>query len=162
DVAEADVVRFMNLFHDVVVPNLKSPRNVIRLAGTLRVTSPAGKGEVDAGEVMSIESLRLCWAAGYRNVRERAAKRCDGISRNDRVGAEERRVVGENAFLSGVDEADRPYVRGALQRLFPRLENVWSNVNYPSEWDDKWALARLVCSRQHFPTYFQYAVNQDA
>lgn len=162
DVAEAEMVRFMNLFYDIVVPNLVSPRNVIRLAGSLRVTAPAVRGEVNPADFMAIETLRLFWPAVYRNVRDHPELACGGIGAHSHGNAENAKAEVSAALLAGVTESDQSYVKTALQRVFPRLEGVWGNVSYGPEWEESWELARRVCSRRHFPTYFQYAVNPDA
>lgn len=162
DVSDAEMVRFMNLFYDTVVPNLFSPRNVIRLAGSLRVTAPAVKEEVDAADFMSIETLRLFWPAVYRNVRDHQEMACNGIGLHAYANTAQRKADVEAALLKDVPEAHHPYVKTSLQRLFPRLEGVWSNVNYGHDWDGTWDLARRVCNARHLPTYFQYAVHPDA
>jgi len=162
DIAEPNMGRFMNLFFDVVVPNLSSPRNVIRLAGSLRVTLPAIKSEVDHADFMSIETLRLFWPEVYRNIRDHPDMVCRGVRDHGHGNAERAKAEVSAALLAGVEEAEQPYVKTALQRLFPRLEGVWGNGSYGTDWDESWELARRVCSRRHFPTYFQYAVNPDA
>lgn len=161
DVADTDVVRFMNLFHDVVVPNLTSARNVNRLTGSLRVTSPAVKGDVDAADFMSIEALRMFWPTVYRNVRDHQAIACEGIGRQGHGVSLYTIEDVDAALLSGVSETDHRYLKVALQRLFPRLEGVWSNMNYGPDWNANWDLARRVCCPTHFPAYFQYAVSSD-
>lgn len=50
--------------------------------------------------------------------------------------------------------------RRAILRLFPRVESVWSNTFYSDT--SRWQRDRLVCSEQHFPTYFALSVNEGA
>ena len=159
-VDDDDIVRFMNLFYDIVAPNLTSPRQAVRLNGVLRVAWPSVEGEVDPGDFLSIEALRLFHPALYRNVRQNPDLCCDGqvAGRRD----EERVAAAEEILLRDVDTASHDFARLALQRLFPKLQPIWGNTHYGRDWDDIWARARLVASKAHFPIYFQYGLDKGA
>jgi hypothetical protein len=49
-------------------------------------------------------------------------------------------------------------MRLMLPRLFPRLAAVWSNTHYTYE--NEWRRHRLVCTTEHFPTYFRFALGE--
>jgi predicted KAP-like P-loop ATPase len=159
-VGEDDIVRFMNLFYDIVAPNLTSPRQAVRLNGALRVAWPSVEGEVDAGDFLSTEALRLFHPALYRNVRQNPDLCCDGqvAGRRD----EERVAAAEEILFRNVDAASHDFARLALQRLFPKLQSVWGNMHYGRDWDDVWKRSRLVASEAHFPIYFQYGLDEGA
>jgi hypothetical protein len=46
-----------------------------------------------------------------------------------------------------------------LPRLFPRLAAAWSNTHYSDE--NEWRRQRLVCTAEHFPTYFRFALGEE-
>ena len=46
-------------------------------------------------------------------------------------------------------------------RLFPKLEGVWQNTNYGTDYLSDWRRERLACSPQHFPTYFKFTVGNE-
>jgi hypothetical protein len=52
-------------------------------------------------------------------------------------------------------------LRRALMRLFPRLESVWNNVSYGGDSASGWTRERLLCSSQHFDSYFRFSVGDD-
>jgi predicted KAP-like P-loop ATPase len=56
---EAHVVRFMNVFYDVVAPYIRTPRHVTRLMSAISVTWPAVKDEVNHADFIALEALRL-------------------------------------------------------------------------------------------------------
>jgi predicted KAP-like P-loop ATPase len=82
---------------------------------------------------------------------------------SDRYGRSDRDLAGETdlLFLSSADKADHKRLRRALMRLFPRLEYVWSNLSYDTGSANSWTRDRLVCSREHFDSYFRFSVGDD-
>ncbi len=160
DVAERDTVRFMNLFEDVVVPRLTSPRQAVRYLGSLRVTFPAVADDVDPGDFMAIEAFRVFEPALYRAIRGNGA-----LVRGEDNGGHEPREAWvqrvEAVLLDSVDARWREWAKTSLQRLFPQLEGAWGNMHYGRDWHRQWELARLICTASNFPTYFSYSVPQD-
>jgi predicted KAP-like P-loop ATPase len=119
---ERKVVRFMNLFYDVVSPYLRTPRNVVRLISTVAVTWPAVRGDVDPADFLSLEALRLFEPAVFRAIRANPDKLC-GASDRDQYGvSRDQRAATYDALLLGqVAEDGKEQMRRALMRLFPRL-----------------------------------------
>jgi hypothetical protein len=46
-------------------------------------------------------------------------------------------------------------------RLFPRLESVWNSVSYGEDSATSWTRDRLVCSEDHFDSYFRFSIGDD-
>ena len=59
-----------------------------------------------------------------------------------------------------MDKEDRYCVKKLILRLFPRLESVWGNANYGSDWKRDWRKQRRICISDVFPVYFRLAVPQ--
>ena len=70
---EAQIVRFMNVFYDAVVPFIRTPRDVVELSNALRVTWPAVVNEVDRADFLAIEALRLFAPDVHSSIRRNAA-----------------------------------------------------------------------------------------
>jgi predicted KAP-like P-loop ATPase len=157
---ESQIVRFMNVFHDVVAPEIKTPRDLVRLTNALSVTWPAVGDEVDRADFLGIETLRLFRPAVYRSLRGSQDQVC---GTGDRYGRSEDNLSEEldALLLASVDEKDKKRVRRSLMRLFPRLESVWSNLNYGDGSAAEWSRDRLVCSQEHFDSYFRFSVGDD-
>jgi predicted KAP-like P-loop ATPase len=157
---EAVLVRFMNVFYDVVALHIGSPRDLIRLTNALAVTWPSVGNEVDRADFVAMEALRLFRPSVYRSVRDNKDRIC---GTNDPYGRSGRNLSTEmdNALLGDVDENDRERMRPALTRLFPRLASVWSNVSYGADSASIWTRDRLVCSKEHFDSYFRFSVGED-
>jgi predicted KAP-like P-loop ATPase len=152
-------VRFMNVFFDVVAPILKTPRDVVRLVNALRTTWPSVALEVDRADFLAIAALRLYQPVLYRGIRDNPDELCG--AQGERAGRDERIKQRYDQMLN-IDkfpEGEREPWRRALRRIFPRLDAVWSNTWYSD--DGEWQRERRVCSRQHFLTYFAYAISDD-
>jgi predicted KAP-like P-loop ATPase len=157
DVPEENGVRFMNMFEDIVVPRLTSPRQVVRYLGSLRVSWPVVGDDVDPADFMSIEAIRVFEPGLYRAVRNHGAL----VRGEDQVEGhprDQRDSQADAILLAAVEEPWKGWAKTALQRLFPPLEGVWGNVSWGREWRREWDAQRLICSAAHFPTYFSYAV----
>jgi predicted KAP-like P-loop ATPase len=157
--ASDDMVRFMNVFYDVIAPEIRTPRDLIRLTNALAVTWPAIGGEVDRGDFIAMEVLRLLKPDVYRSLRAHRDRLCgtgDSLGRQQRDGAAEM-----DKLLFGSSEHSGDRLRRALMRLFPRLESVWGNLHYGEDSATDWERQRRVCSSAHFDAYFRFALGDE-
>ena len=149
------VLHFMNLFHEIVAPEIHTPRDTIRFVNALSITWPAVAGEVDAGDFVALEAYRLFRPGLYQAVRANSDLVCGSTERSiDRSSTAPADM--DAALLTSV--ADKARYRRGLMRLFPRLENVWSNVWRSGE---NWAKQRRACDKEHFATYFRLAPSDE-
>lgn len=154
------IVRFMNVFYDVIAPEITTPRDLIRITNALSVTWPAVGGEVDRADFVGLEVIRLFQPSVYRNLRSSKGQLCGS---GDSYGGSDRDRAGEiNAlFLNAVPDRDKERVKRSLMRLFPRLESVWNNPSYGADSATAWNRDRLVCSEEHFDSYFRFSIGDD-
>ncbi len=150
------MVRFMNVFFDVVAPAIATPRDVVRLVNDLVVTWPAIAHNVDRADFFGLAALRISEPSLYRAIRDNPDELCDTEEYGHR-GRE-----GQRARYDRIFHLDAPAVtnadgyRRSLMRLFPRLEGVWANTFYTAT--DGWRADRRLCSKVHFATYFAFTV----
>jgi len=157
---EDKIVRFMNIFYDVIAPEIRTPRDLIRLTNALSVTWPAVGDEVDRADFVGLETLRLFRPGVYRNVRASKEHLC---GTGDRFGNRGRNRASEmnTLFLDSIAERDKERIKRSLMRLFPRLESVWNNLSYGEGSTKGWARDRLACSEDHFDSYFRFSIGDD-
>lgn len=149
-------VRFGNMFHAVVAPEIQTPRDVLRLSNALKITYPAVRREVDPTDFLALETLRLFRPKVYQALRSRKSVLV-GLGQawhreQDKIAAQY-----EQLFLGTEPENDHPLLKDGLQRLFPQLRAIWSNT-HPGNSPD-WSKARRACSAMHFDTYFQFSLS---
>lgn len=65
-------------------------------------------------------------------------------------------------LLALVDASKQDQAKEAMQRLFPKLERMWSNRGYGSEFLNAWDRERRVCIAKRFPAYFGFGIGNDA
>ena len=148
---------FGNLFHSIVVPELKTPRDVLRLANTLSITITPIKSDVFFPDFVSLETLRVFRPAVYRAIRQNKSLILNA-GQNDRYDQRDARSAQFTSTLLGSEPAeDYEQLREALMRLFPQLQNVFANMSYSGT--REWARQRRVCSAEHFDTYFRFSVS---
>ena len=159
--AEDDIVRFMNVFYNVVAPEVKMPRDLTRLANMFSVTWPAVKNEVDLGDFIGLETFRLRRPKLYRALRANKDKLCDLGDRFNNRSKATASAEYDRIFLGSLEQPEQDTVRRALMRLFPLLESVWGNLHYNSDFAAQWTRQRRVCSKAHFDAYFRFAVGDE-
>ena len=151
---DESVVHVMNLFHAVLTPEIKTPRDVVRFGNAFTVTWPAVAGDVDLGDFIAIEALRLFQPALHKAIRENPSLLCGSAQMGypSQVTGDELDAI----LLSSV--SDKPHYRQALMRLFPKLQSIWAN-SYHSGSDV--LKRRRACSSEHFSTYFRFGPTDD-
>lgn len=151
--------RFWNLFHDVVGPLLTTPRDAVRLGNAIAVAWPAVAGDVDRADFLAMEALRIFLPSVHGAVRAHP-EMLTGTQRernHDRAALE---PEYDATFLGNLKGRRRDVARRALRRLFPRLDAIWANTWHGAP--NRWQRDRLVCSPEHFRTYFAFGVTADA
>ena len=157
EIEDDRMTRFMNVFYDVVAPNIARPRDVVRLTNALEVTWPAVAGDVDAADFLAMETLRLFWPQVHRAIYDNKTLVC-----GHQLGFEPHAQAEAHCdarLLGSVPGPERPQLRSALMRLFPALENAWSNHFYDADFGQEWRLQRRVCVEAHFDPYFRFALS---
>lgn len=154
EMGEHRLLNVMNMFHAAVAPEIKTPRDAARYINALTITWPAVESEVDLGDFIAIEALRLFQPSIYRAVRDNQLLVCEATREQfDRNTASERL---DALFLSKV--VDKQRYRKALARMFPRLDAIWGNtINGGLRLDRD----RRIASARHFQTYFRMSIDPD-
>lgn len=152
--ADADMVRFMNIFYEGISPAMRTPRDVARFTNSLSVSWPAVAGEVDRADFVALEMLRLLHPTIYRAIRQNEAQ-LTGRGLRDRGAATQH---FNELFFGKTPLPDHERMRRLLMRLFPVLESAWENVDYGDGFGKRWAMERRVCSPDHFGSYFRFSI----
>ena len=148
------LLRFMNMFYDAVSPYLNTPRDLTRLSNAMAVSWPAVAREVDVGDFVALEMMRLFEPLLYNAIRTNKDRVCGVRSEYGHHEDPKQEIEG---FLKLVPEKRRDHARLALMRLFPRFENV----GYSHSSLERWEAQRLVCTEKHFDTYFRMGIGDE-
>ena len=148
------LLHLMNLFYDAISPYLNTPRDLTRLYNAMTVSWPAVAKEVDIGDYVTLEVIRLFEPLLYNAVRTNKAKVC-GVRSG--FGREEDPKKAIEYFLNFVPEIRRENARLVLMRLFPRFENT----GYSHSFIETWESQRRACTDKHFDTYFRMGIGDE-
>jgi predicted KAP-like P-loop ATPase len=158
--AEADLVRFMNIFYEGISPAMRTPRDVTRFTNSLSVSWPAVAGEVDRADFLTLEMFRLLHPTIYRAIRQNK-EQLTGSRRGDGRDREAAAQHFNGLFFGTAPPSDHDRMRRLLMRLFPALESAWSNKGYSDGFARQWAMERRVCSADYFDSYFRFAIGDE-
>ncbi|MDO9425304.1 MAG: P-loop NTPase fold protein [Methylobacterium sp.] len=148
--------RAANIMFQCVFPWLQTPRDVGRLLNAVNVSLPVVIDEVNITDFIAIETLRMFEPDLYEFIRTHQDE-LTGINNSSR-GVD--KTIGEK-ILGNVSNGKHARVKVALQRLFPKLDSVWSNLHYGSDSSIGWDKERRICVSRYFPTYFSFTHGDD-
>lgn len=154
-----DKTYFRNLYNDLIAPEIKTPRDLVRILNPLKITWAAVGKEVNPADFLCLETLRIQRPELYRRLK----------TNKSRVTGSEPFWTGEPSpehydavFLEQEPESEHERLRNGLTRLFPALQRVWTEFDHASDPTDNWDRQRRVCSPQHFDTYFRFSLSENA
>ena len=158
-----DETYFQNLYYDLIAPEIKTPRDFVRILNPLKVTWAAIGKEVNPADFLCLETLRIQRPGLYRALKENK----DHVT--GRHGAmlwgaspsPEQSEQYDAIFLEHEPESDRNRLRNGLMRLFPALKRAWRDITYGADSSDVWDKQRRACSPEHFDTYFRFSLSED-
>lgn len=149
-----------NIYFDGLDQYIEKPRDIVRVINALSVTYPAVAGEVNPVDFIALEFLRVFEPEVYGTIRDNrdmfAGSGDSGYRRNS-----EPEKAFHNTWLENLHLERRDAVKDLIVRLFPKLENVFGNMNYGSSWSGQWRRDLRVCAPEVFDVYFQFGVPTD-
>lgn len=147
---EDELRRFMNIFYDIVVPYMSTPRHVVRFQNAISITWPAIAGEVSLADFVALETIRLYEPTLFKAIRKHKALVC-GASRG------ERNEDKHAPFLIGIPEERHELVINTLKRVFPKMESS----GFGEDWLSIWKQEQRICLDTNFDTYFRLSLSEE-
>ena len=149
-----DQAYWTNVYHDGIDPLIQTPRDVVRLTNTLKVTYPSVRGEVNTVDFIALETLRVFLPDLYDVIRANPDQFC-GHSRDDQHESDRNAAqVFHEQWMSEVPETLRKSTRALLERIFPNIEQE----GYGPDWLAEWRRNLRACHPEVFPIYFRLTV----
>lgn len=140
---------------------LKTPRDCERIGNALLTTYPSVKGEVNFTDFMAMQVLSVCVPRLYNLFRTDpdsfagiVQSSLDPNWKKDLKAFHDRWL--EN--LTIIPSELREPVRDVAMRLFPKLQAVWTNYQYGSDFLATWQRECRAASPEILPTYFRFAI----
>jgi hypothetical protein len=155
ELSRQEIGEFVSAFDRGVLLRVDTPRASKRYGNALMFALPMLSGEVNTVDLLLLEALRAFYPHVYEVVRNQHVH-FSGVKHERHHGDADGELSGKilKPILDGLDDEERRAARSLLEGLFPRLRNV----GYGSDWLEKWARDRRLCSPEYCSRYFSYAI----
>lgn len=158
--SEFDRTKFGSFFYSIIAPELKTPRDVKRLANVLSITLRPVKDEVFFPDFIGLETLRTFRPGVYRAIRANKSKILDPSQFIRHKKQNERAKEFSHLLLKSEAENEHGRLKDVLMQLFPQLRSVFTNISHLGT-TQPWRLHRRICTEEHFDTYFRFTVSPE-
>ena len=136
--------RFKPLFDTIIGPEMKTPRDLLKILNPLVVTWSAVKGYVDVADFLCIETLRVKRPWLYHALRSNKADLTKITpSTSLTVGEHPHAQRFDHTFLEREFQAEKPELaaererlRRGLMLLFPALAHIWPPIDHGEDSPD--------------------------
>jgi hypothetical protein len=164
ELSKEESKNFVEIFNMAFLPFMDNPRLGIRYANTFSFSLPLLKGEVNIGDLIVIEGLKVFYPELYDFIRHNSylfSKRTDSVH-DYRASQEQQKEIKDKIGTSiNIYNADKQKaIIEMLQELFPQLKATYSNTTFPDSAYTRWAKERKICSSKYFDRYFSYTVQE--
>jgi predicted KAP-like P-loop ATPase len=159
--SQQQVQEFVRDFSTAFDDCLTTPRKAKLYGNILMFSLPILKGEVNPVDLMLLEGIRVFCPSMYEVLRVNKALftgtfRDSHYSNNDSEKEHIRNLVDSALSCSkGINKAG--FIE-LLKNMFPKLQSVYGNMNYGSDWYEKWNNGQRICSESYYSRYFTYAI----
>jgi predicted KAP-like P-loop ATPase len=149
-----------NVYHDGLRLFFTSIRDVTRFINSLRFSFDMVKAEVDAVDFIAITALQVFEPKVYEGIRENASLFAGVLDRNYGGRGAEKHLVKERCdeIIGRSVSLSQKQLLELLKRLFPKVESIYENMGYGSDFLGDWRRAGRVCSPDKFETFFRLAI----
>ena len=158
---EQQVQEFVRDFSGAFDDCLTTPRKAKLYGNILMFSLPILQGEVNPVDLMLVEGVRVFCPSLYEILRTNKSlfSGTFGSSQYSNNDSEKERIrtLVDNALSSGRNINKEGFI-DLLKNIFPKLQAVYGNMNYGSDWHEKWNKAQRVCSENYYSRYFTYSI----
>ena len=160
-ISQQQVQEFVRNFSSAFDDCLTTPRKAKLYGNTLMFSLPILQGEVNPIDLMLLEGVRVFCPSLYEALRSNKALftgafRDSQYSNNDKEKEHIRNLIDE-ALNSGKNINKEGFI-DLLKNMFPKLQSVYGNMSYGSDWYQKWNNGQRICSENYYSRYFTYAI----
>ncbi|EIU7611940.1 hypothetical protein L3I75_001641 [Vibrio vulnificus] len=159
--SQQQVQEFVRDFSSAFDDCLTTPRKAKLYGNTLMFSLPILQGEVNPIDLMLLEGIRVFCPSLYEVLRSNKTLftgtfRDSQYSNNDTEKEHIRNLI--DGALSGGKNINKAGFIDLLKNMFPKLQSVYGNMSYGSDWHDKWNNGQRICSANYYSRYFTYAI----
>lgn len=161
DLSQVQIQDFANSFSYAFDDCLTTPRKAKLYGNILLFALPILKDEVNPVDLMLIEGIRVFCPLLYELLRTNKKLFTGTFTSNIYSNNEQEKDHIKKIIDRTLDKAQNINKESfiyLLKKLFPKLEAVYGNRNYGSDWYENWNNAQRICSEHYFSRYFTYSI----
>ena len=148
--------RLYNLAHDFIAYEIKTVRDVHRLANMLSITFEPIKKDVDLVDFVALETVRLFHIEVYNEIRSHKETLTTYSEPRDNEAYRSQYDRTLKSILAKASADNRDKLEKLLMQIFPILSSIF--FTYDNKVIHSWNEKKRVCSALHFDTYFRFSV----
>lgn len=148
-----------NVFLGGIEYYIDTVRKVNQLTNAIKVSYTAVKGEVNPIDFVAIETLRVFRSEIYHIIRGNPDMFVGHKELPSFNGTNKDKIIAfHNEWLKNTRKEEKEILTDFLMRIFPRLEAVFKNHHYASEYLLEWRKQLRICSPDRFQVYFRFSL----
>lgn len=150
-----------NTINSIVLPEIRTPRDVHRLANIISVTYPSVKDDVNVADFIAMETFRLFRPSLYQEIRSRRELLTEESSSLSKADITDVLNNISTKFLSKEKESEHNRLKRSLANIFPILDSSidYKTLHLIDDIVSDWNKEKRVCSSLCFETYFRFSVS---
>jgi len=159
--SQQQVQEFVRDFSDAFDDCLTTPRKAKLYGNTLLFSLPILKGEVNPVDLMLIEGIRIFFPSLYVIIRKNKSLFTGSFSERNHSDSEPEKEHIKSLIdtaLLNTEEVDKKGVIRLIKNMFPKLNSVYGNTTYGSDWFKEWDKGQRICAETYFSRYFTYSI----
>ena len=151
-----------NIYHSGLKHFFRNIRDVTRYINSLRFGFEMVKNEVNAIDFLAITAIQVFIPEVYYGIKDNkdifSGVLDSAYEGNDTVKDQAKKRCDE--IIGRAKEPIREILKDFLKRLFPKLESIYNNINYGSDWLDNWRRDSRICSPDIFDIFFRLSLSK--
>lgn len=150
-----------NIAHKIsqyILPKIKTPRLAIRFANSLSFLIPLLKGEINTGDLILFEAVKLFYPDYYIFIKSQPSYFTNSYINKYSGKKDTKKTDSFKDKISKIKEdKDNNTIIPLIKYLFPYTKEALENFSF-SRPDDSWVKEKRICSLKYFKRYFLYSV----
>ena len=149
-----DQVDWGNIYYGGLQYFFKNIRDVTRFINTLRFSFMMVKDNVNPIDFFAITAFQVFIPDVYYGIRDNKDL-FSGIFTSSSDAIKEQAKIRCDEIIGRADESIQNIVKELLLRLFPKLEYIYGNTQYSSNFLNQWRRDEKICSPDIFEMFFR-------
>jgi len=157
-----DQIYWGNIYHSGLKYFFKNIRDVTRYTNSLRFSLEMVKDEVNIVDFLAMTAVQVFIPEVYYGIRDNKDVFLgiynDRLNSSSKIKEHDSTVCDE--VIKSVVEPSSEILKDFFQRLFPKLESIYGNMEYSYNFLENWRKEGRVCSPDNFDTFFSLSIPQ--